>query len=252
MEGERCTKLRVSSGYWYENATLGRETFYAFGFRSKKWKRNNGNDREAVYPGNSFAWKDTSLGSNDKNCQVHPVNLKSFCDTMTNLHIRRILLVGDSLMGSQLESLVGLTGHNVRNFVKTSRKSNPTLNVIECPEFPVRLEFRRENLGPNHGKTNLTNRTYTTPEHRGGPENPNCVDEISTALTDNNSYFPWRLIYNETNTKTLVVLNQGAHFHSMENFSKSFDLFVKQFNSIAHPGDVVIFRSTVPGHHNCF
>ena len=38
----------------------------------------------------------------------------------------------------------------------------------------------------------------------------------------------------------------------METFSKSFDLFVKQFNSIAHPGDVVIFRSTVPGHHNCF
>ena len=65
-------------------------------------------------------------------------------------------------------------------------------------------------------------------------------------------YCPWQLDYNGTNKRTLLVLNQGAHFHSEATFRGSFDRFVEKFNTIARPGDVVVYRSTAPGHFDCW
>ena len=94
MEGERCIKLRGSSGYWHKNATLGRKTFYAVGFWSDKWKQDNINDRDAVYPGNLFARKDTFLGLNHTNllsrCSSQPQILPWYNDKAADrLHFSR-------------------------------------------------------------------------------------------------------------------------------------------------------------------
>eukprot|EP00978_Attheya_sp_CCMP212_P011484 scaffold28330_cov35-Attheya_sp.AAC.2 len=250
---DECIRVRGSSGNWYRNETLGRETFYTGMFRANKWARVNLRNKTEVYPGNQFAWNDTSLASNNNetDCQIHPVNINSFCDNMQKLQIRRILFIGDSLMASQLQSLSGLIGYNFFDFIERSRGAI-IRKAIDCPDdFSVQIHYRRESLGPNYGKTNITGRQDATLEHRQqfGPETPNCAENTPMG---NTSYCPWHLLYNETDEKTLLVLNQGAHFHSMNTFSKSFDLFVELFNSIAHPGDVVVFRSTVPGHLNCW
>lgn len=109
-------------------------------------------------------------------------------------------------------------------------------------------------------ETNITGRSYATREHRQqfGPEIAYCSDGIgmlasdSVFLKESGGYCPWHLRYNETKQKTLLILNQGAHFHSEETFSKSMDQFVTLFNSIAHPGDIVVFRATAPGHYDCW
>ena len=56
----------------------------------------------------------------------------------------------------------------------------------------------------------------------------------------------------EAGGRALLVLNQGAHFHSMKTFADSFDRFVNLFNGIARPGDIVVFRATAPGHRDCW
>ena len=66
------------------------------------------------------------------------------------------------------------------------------------------------------------------------------------------NFCSWHLKYNSTKKRTLLILNQGAHFHSMETFAGSFDQFVSLFNTIAHPNGFVVFRATVPGHFDCW
>lgn len=250
---EQCLRLRGTQGYWYRDDEIAKQTFYAHGFRSGKWARNN-NPKTDVYNGNLYNWKDTSL---EEQCQIHPVNLTSFCSTMQQLDIRRLFLVGDSLMAAQLSSLLGLLGLNINHYIKASRNSVTTKTAIECPDYePIQVEIYRENLGANFGKTNLTGRTDATLEHRQqfGPETPYCSesDSKATEKMKEGDYCSWHLRYNDTNARTLLILNQGAHFHSIDTFSRSFDQFVTLFNSIAHPRDVVVFRTTVPGHYKCF
>jgi len=246
---EKCLRLRGTEGYWYRDEEFAKQTFYAHGFRSNKWARTN-NPKTDVYNGNSYNWKDTSL---EEQCQIHPVNLTSFCRTIQQLDVRRLFLVGDSLMAAQLGSLLGLLGLNINGYMKASRRSVITKSAIECPDYePIQIEIYRENLGANFGKTNLTGRTDATREHRQqfGPEIPYCSGPDSNM--EEGDYCPWHLRYNDTDTRTLLILNQGAHFHSIDTFSRSYDQFVTQFNSIAHPRDVVVFRTTVPGHPKCF
>ena len=60
------------------------------------------------------------------------------------------------------------------------------------------------------------------------------------------------MLYKATRGKSLLVLNQGAHLYIIESFNSSMDQFIINFNSIVHQGDIVVFRSTVPGQKDCF
>ena len=60
---DECIRLRGTSGYWYRDEKLAQQTFYAHGFRSNKWARQN-DILTGVYPGNSYNWRDTSLSGN--------------------------------------------------------------------------------------------------------------------------------------------------------------------------------------------
>lgn len=255
VNDELCLNVRGNRGHWYINETMARETFYRFEFRSNKWARMNQGNKFAVYPGTQYAWREISIDNNESDCQIRPVNRRSFCSTMYKLRIGRILLVGDSLMGSQLVSLVSLIGYPAGDFVKVTRKSIIKRNAIECPQYnlSIPIHFYRENLGPNLRKTNVTGRTDAKETQQFGPEIPYCVDGGDGGNTVMVGEFcPWHAVYNATGAKTLLVTNQGAHFHSVETFAMSMDLFVELFNKIAHPGDILVFRSTVPGHRNCW
>jgi len=235
----KCIEVRGTNGYWFQDDEFSKETFYHFEFRSNLWFVLNEKKSSAVYPG-TFNWKDTSLGRDDKHCQIRPVNKSSFCDTMRKHQIRRILFVGDSMTISQFSSLAGLLGYNLLRGVERLPE------LIECDDFSVKMKYIYENIGPNLRFTNIT--------HKAGPEIPYCIAPTKKNMYPDHSseYCPWHLLYNKTNEKTLLVLNQGPHFHSLQIFAESFDKFVQLFNSIAHPGDIVVFRSTVPGHYDCW
>ena len=97
-----------------------------------------------------------------------------------------------------------------------------------------------------------------------GDEIKYCANhDLPSGNNETLHYCPWHKVYNQTDTsissavstkkkKTLLILNQGAHFHSKQTFRDSFDRFIELFNTIANPGDIVVFRNTVPGHKDCF
>jgi len=133
----------------------------------------------------------------------------------------------------------------------------------------VEIVRRRESLGPNFRTATIaSNRTDAEDRQQFGHEEPYCGGGKHRVPITPGEYCPWHKLYNETTTamaaatdsdddddeagRTLLVLNQGAHFHSMKTFRDSFDWFVDLFNKIARPRDIVVFRSTVPGHKDCF
>jgi hypothetical protein len=259
-----CTNNRGVSGNWYVHPTMGRQTFYSNGYRSSKWHRENKHNATAVYEGNMYAWNDTTSFSTHECRPITALTKKDFCDTMQRLEIRRLLLVGDSLMGHQLDSLVSLMGYNACDFNKCRKNAVIVKDSIECTTsksaFSVRVQYHRENLGANlrESLTNLEGRDDAIDKaqrQQFGPEIPYCVDgkhNQSDAFMSPLHYCPWHKLYNSTMEKTLLLLNQGAHFHSVETYTKSMELFVRDFNTIGHDGDIVVFRNTVPGHARCF
>lgn len=240
-----CPELRGLDGFWFRDDDFGIRTFYAHQHRSRKFARQN-DPKKKAYEGNSYNWKDKS------SCEIHALNRTYFCETMDELAIKRLFFVGDSLMQSQVDSLMGLLGLKAndvdKQFHTLVRKGKST---IKCPNQAIAVEAYRQNLGPNFGKTNLTGRNDSTIQHRQqfGPEIPYCEEKEDSMV---GNFCSWHLKYNATKDRTLVVLNQGAHFHSMETFAGSFDRFVSLFNTIAHPNDIVVFRTTVPGHFDCW
>jgi GDSL/SGNH-like Acyl-Esterase family found in Pmr5 and Cas1p len=254
---EYCIQHRGTRGHWYINETMGKEYFYALGPRSNKWKRDNQGNVSAVYPNNMYAWHDETEDSHG--CRpIVPVNKQRFCSTLQQLGIERIFVVGDSLSKMQIHSLLSLLGYNVKEFLLSSKPDvNTTLSTIDCPNIRLEFQYRRENLGPNLRLTELGKRNDNSRKHRQqfGPEIPFCEDNAEYQYNHDGSpqSCPWMAEYQSSTKTTLLLLNQGAHFHSVETFQNSFDLFVKQLNAmVAHPKDIIVFRNTAPGHKDCF
>jgi len=227
------------------------------GYRANKWWRTKGkHNGSAVYGGNKYAWNDSTStirnkkGDSPFNHQCAPIQalkLDSFCDTMRRLGIRRILFVGDSLTGAHYESLFGL--------LHVGKKESAREGMIGCSSslqnssFFIQVIFRRESLGPNLFLTNVTERAGPTDRQQFGPEDEGCGGPMV------DGYCSWHKMYNATpatRQKTLLILNQGAHFHSIGSFTRSMDQFIDLYHSIAHPDDLLFFRSAVPGHKGCF
>ena len=157
-----CLRHRGTNGRWVVNETFGRETFYATGFRSNKWRRQNINNlSNAVYPGNKFYLVDdtatatavavasatatatsTTAAANgvSEAATVCPPILpatKSFFDDVIRqkLKIERIMFVGDSLTQLQFGSLLLSTGAVTRGAIVLGPYKHRQLFVdtdIEC------------------------------------------------------------------------------------------------------------------------
>lgn len=257
----KCIEHRGSSGYWYVNETFGKQTFYKGGFRSNKWWRRY-RFTIPVYQDNKYDWIDTSMSSlrnettddeyDELSCQISAVNRALFCSTMEKLKISRIFAVGDSLTFGQMFSLMRLIGIDP----PPPCEHGCTVKVNICDAYhPLEIIFRRENVGANFMfKTAKT--MHRSEIHHFGPEGAYCTENPNPKdVMSYDEFCPWQLDYNTTtsgNTRTLLLLNQGAHFHSVTSFRNSFDHFVQAFNQIAHPRDIVVFRSSVPGHKDCW
>eukprot|EP00980_Cylindrotheca_fusiformis_P012141 scaffold2936_cov113-Cylindrotheca_fusiformis.AAC.1 len=234
---QRCLERRGTDGYWFIDDDLSRKTFYRRGTRSNRWAKANPGFLEMTYVGNQYNWRD--MGINGRWCrQVEPVTFQIFCKTVEALKIKRIMLVGDSLAMAQRDSLFALMGTKK---IKVGR--------IKCPPRKhVQFYVYRQNLGPNFNALKAEN--FTGKDRlESGRETPFCNGQ---PMLNNSNYCPWHTEYNDHQEKTLLVLNQGAHFHSVETFSNSIDEFVRNYNAMPHPGDIVVYRATVPGHKDCF
>merc|ERR1712194_940481 len=63
--------------------------------------------------------------------------------------------------------------------------------------------------------------------------------------------YPWTESYQSYPGKTLLIASTGVHFNDRATFQRSFDEFIRTMDSIHRPDDIVLFRTSVPGHFDC-
>jgi hypothetical protein len=102
--------------------------------------------------------------------------------------------------------------------------------TIQCPAFDFTIQFvRNDELLENKKQVSLQNQVK------------NC----------HSFCYPWKQIAASDPSRTLFVVNIGAHLHSRELFNKAIPRFISQFDSLNRKEDIVFMRTLVPGHKNC-
>lgn len=148
-------------------------------------------------------------------CEMKKMSRMSFCDMMTKNHLDEVTFVGDSISGQMYLSLLSLIG---------------------ASEVPAK-----------HSKKSKLWHPATLTCSSGQAIHLKRIKEIVNLQSS------WLEEYVQSDKKTLLVLNVGAHIHSVEEFSKNWDSFLQTFKTVADKksGDKIIFRMTAPGHNQC-
>ena len=61
----------------------------------------------------------------------------------------------------------------------------------------------------------------------------------------------WLDPYVQNPAKTLLVANTGMHTPDQEQYQYDLDQFVETVQALDRPQDMIVFRTSVPGHENC-
>ena len=62
---------------------------------------------------------------------------------------------------------------------------------------------------------------------------------------------PWIEHYASDPNPTLLIVTMGTHIRDQQVYEYKFGQFVDNLQAINRPADIVMFRTTVPGHDNC-
>jgi len=260
-----CLHLRGKIGEWIEgslevadSAQYSSKLRHYSGQSDLLFKRaaKHGETGGIMYrPSTTYEWVDAfssdvshSQLSNDQEsfCSFHQVTLDSFCSVLQAMDIRKILLLGDSLVLQQAQSLWKLL--NQEDQPTTLHTLEPNfLHIITCPNheesdgrlFHFKYQFIRNDL--------LVEST-----------DPVSIDkDISNC---GKSYcYPWFDDFQvDNNIRKLIIVSIGPHAINVGQFQEHFlefiehiDRFQQETSSQDKRVDIVMFRTLVPGHYGC-
>lgn len=170
----------------------------------------------------------------DNLCPVDLVTKKGFCEVMKYMDLTRIYLVGDPLQQQMAMSLWKLLGNDDEPVSKPKDKPfEPWMRfnwkrVIECDGHQIDLQYTRN--------------FYKSGERSG--EVISC-DESEHCM-------PWLKSYVDYTTGgTLLIVNFGSQIHDVDSFPIVLRTFLSTVDAIQRGSDLVMLRTTVPGHEKC-
>lgn len=192
----------------------------------------------------SYIWETThfpicnffapSSPGNGKSYQL--VKYNSFCNIFSGkLGISRVFMVGDSLQQSQAFGLWKLLGFKDDPISRPDiGKNGPNFKrTIQCAgEKEVELVFvRNDQIIENDLPVSI-------PDKIG-----NCA-KFCHKWSEEYSNYPME-------KRTLLVASAGSHFSTTASFQRAFSDFYLQVRKLKRKNDIVLFRTSVPGHEGC-
>mmetsp|Transcript_9909 Transcript_9909/g.15259 ORF Transcript_9909/g.15259 Transcript_9909/m.15259 type:complete len:411 (+) Transcript_9909:68-1300(+) len=235
MRTESCEIERGQSGIWVQDMQYGALAQYKIPLkRFRNFPSFVPSPEQPFRKSTTFKWVDNS-------CPVHLITLEGLCHAMKALDLSRIHIVGDSLNLQFMQALWKLLGHMDDPMTKTSKHDPQWLRyqysrTVECPSnFQFEIAFTRNDLIDGQ-ETNIEF---------------DKIDDHQFNCGNTEFCFPWNPMYTTYPGKTLLIANAGSHIHSQSDFVQVFDNFLRLIEKRKNPGDIVMFRSTVPGHHGC-
>lgn len=157
----------------------------------------------------------------DSRCKTPTVTREGLCTVLKRLNVTLIYVAGDSMNEGFMTSLRGMMGHPKWGSIQFVRR---ILNFT-CNDWTFSTLFKR----------------------------------VQTPNTDYMSFFfdldlkeNRRDLLSSNPGRSVILVNIGAHVHSLENFTQSFDRLTTSLRMLGRPNDIVFYRTAVPGHEGCF
>jgi len=257
-----CMYVRGKIGTWIEDLQNAHSAQYSSNLRHYsgqseiifKRKASKGKTGGIKYrPSSTYRWVEThsvdlsepQVPREPDGCEVELITLDNLCTLLQAMDIRKIFLVGDSLMLQQAQSLWMLLEQEDQLTEPGSSNPNFTKLVI-CPNHA------EGNNEPFQFKYQFIRNDYLV-------ESDNPVDIGKHIQNCGNSYcYPWFEAYKaDQGIRNLIIANTGLHVTVADEFRKHFhdfvqniDLFQQEKTSL-QKNDIVMFRTSVPGHFGC-
>ena len=231
-----CRLLRGKFGKWVQDFDYARQAAYrvplfhhsgAAEAIFQKRLTNNVTGSSPFRPSATYKWQETLYRDR---CTLQLVTKEKLCSVLNTMGIRRIFFLGDSLTLEQSLSLWMLLGPT-EDIPLTDQSS--FRYIISCPNhnsFSFRLQYiRNDELVENSKPVSMRNQVM------------NCK----------NYCYPWTGSYMADDSRTLMVVNIGAHLHDRALFESAIQRFIDTFDNLDRVNDIIMFRTLVPGHKNC-
>lgn len=232
--GQICLKLRGRIGGWEQDMDYARSAQYVKDLYQFSEFDIEPTPEMPYRLATTFRWTDGI-------CPLQLVKREGFCRLMQNLGLTRIYFVGDSLTMQMVRSLWKLLGHEDdayfmnKNITYHRYEFNRT---VECPNHQHRFEivYTRNDMIDDNDDIDLAKRTGDTDYNCG--ETEFCM--------------PWIRSFAEyQGGGTLLIANVGPHIHKVDVYRKLVDDFLVLMDLHQKSNDLVMFRTTPPGHNNC-
>jgi hypothetical protein len=180
-------------------------------------------------------------------CSTPLLTADGFCRVAAALNITRVYTAGDSLteaFASSFRALLGFPKWASIQFLKKPLvlhchvHNNATATATSSTNWTVTHIYRRVQTANTDfeaffrdGSLRETRRDFLV--DRGGDGSDGAGDGGAGG-------------------RTLMVVNVGAHVHSVANFSTSFKHLLQTVDSLLSADDLVFFRNSVAGHAGCY
>jgi hypothetical protein len=233
-QSKMCLRLRGRLGRWEQDMAYAKTAQYV----TNLGRFQGGFEPTVEMPyrlATTFRWVDDL-------CPVHTIQRNTFCETMQSLRLTRIYFVGDSLAMQMAQSLWKLLGNVDEPFFANETVSQYKFHwnrTIECSvNYLIEIVHTRNDMIDDNDEMDLPSRTTET--------------DFNCAKTE--FCMPWLRHYDTYRGEggTLLIANAGPHVHDFETYRK---LIVEFFQYIdlyqTNPNDIVVFRTTPPGHPRC-
>jgi len=225
-EGE-CRSLRGRVGMWVQDMEYAATAQYKHPLNESYSGITDAYFQEQVKEGKTdlkyrtpttYRWSEILY----RTCPITPISPPGVCQVLKDLDVRRIFLLGDSLSAQTSESMWMLLTEGKYaypdgfrdHFFKTS---------ISCTDFDYTLQFVR---------------------------NDTLAESVPIKGYKEKSK-NWIEPYMEDDARTLLLVNTGPHIKNLDIFREAIDKFFVTMDNMNRPDDIILMRTSVPGHWNC-
>jgi len=238
---EDCRHLRARIGAWTADLDLAPSLQYQTpvdGYLGCADRNFAATAEEPYRSPTTYRWDETVWTT----CPVVVATKDELCTQMNRLRLDKILFVGDHTTMSQAIALASLLGQNEDVSLDPNVVPNFSKNVDCSPGTPSAFSFQL-----SYVRNDRLEEPGTTPS----PGNPNC------GISNEQYCYPWSVDYAAHSGRTLLIVNTGYHWaDDWEGYIANFQNFVGKIddvaaNDVAKAEDVVVFRTSVPGHKEC-
>jgi len=225
-----CRQLRARLGAWTKDMTLAPFMQYISPIRHYVGEADMRFESTEAMPfraASTFKWEEDIFPT----CGAQLLNIEGLCFALAEIDIDRIFLIGDSSSMNQAQSLWKLLGNEDNPNVLGVRDPNWD-RVIDCPE---------------------EDRTITISYARNDQliQNEKPVD-IAKDLRNCYAYcYPWEDRYLDFEGTTILVVNTGGHYQTHHQFQYALREFIKKVDSLERVWDIMLYRTSSPGHSDC-